>query len=185
MITLADWQRQAADASEREAANRAARRDGEWVEICAALARCAALSEAVCRQQAVKQLLNGWTQTQLGLMRASLQDQIALVRERLTQSVSAALADLLSEGIKRRAIEDFCVALKQLAGEELREGLAIRLPEDLRPAAEQRLLAHGLSARVILDDGPEISTQISGTRIKTSISAWTQELLGCIADVHG
>jgi hypothetical protein len=83
---------------------------------------------------------------------------------------------LLDEAMHKKAVDDFCLAMKQNITPALKQGLIVRSPDAVRAILDAALAKAGIEAEVQSSDGAEVETQIAGMVIETNISEWAARL---------
>ncbi|MGC5779433.1 hypothetical protein [Methylobacterium sp. NFXW15] len=94
----------------------------------------------------------------------------------LTQRIGRLLVPVLNDALRRRALDEFSVALGRLLAEPGQAAIRVSGPEDLLDALRKRL---GLQAEGVTFEpsaAPEVSVIADQTVLETRLAAWTRLL---------
>ena len=100
----------------------------------------------------------------------------------LTRRIGRLLVPVLTDALRRRAVDDLAQALGRLTADPNHAAIRVSGPEDLLAALGQRLGAQADGIAFAPGAAPEVSVVADQTVIETQLAAWTRLLAAAAAD---
>jgi hypothetical protein len=189
MKSFADWTREkvgnelrAITDAEAEIGRRAAREQDNSAaaellgDVSMALTDTVVASSELAMAQRMLINTRRWLDDQGNTWQGELESKLAQIDSLLSGKVAAVLLPLLDEAMQRKAVDDFCLALKQNITPALKQSLVIQAPEAMRELLEQALARTGVIAELEASADEEASAQFAGMVIETNLSEWAARL---------
>jgi hypothetical protein len=121
-----------------------------------------------------------WAKFQGELASQHIASRMDALEQMLARKVADTILPLFDEGMRARAVSDFCDVLKDHVTPTLREEIVIHAPAELHALLVTGLAGGGISARIEIAGDQDLRTQIAETRIETALAEWRQNLEGLL-----
>ena len=171
-------------AEDREALIAAAEARGREAGRVEALAEAEArlAAERAAFEERLAQARRDWSEDEGAALAAQLTAAFAGLDATLSERVARLLAPVLTEALRRQAVEALSQAVTRLLAEPQPAAISITGPEDLIAALSGRLA--GLSAAVAFtaSDATEVTVSAGETVIETELSAWGRLIAAAVAE---
>lgn len=171
----------AARLEEAEARGREAGRAQGLAEARAeAEAAMAAEREAFAAELAAERAR--WSESEAERLAAGFAAALRALDADLTQRIGRLLVPVLSDALRRRAVDDLAQALGRLTADPNHAAIRVSGPEDLLAALRRRLGDQADGIAFAPGAAPEVSVVADQTVIETQLAAWTRLLAAAAAD---
>ena len=125
-----------------------------------------------------------WCRDEAERLAQNLQKAFAHLSETLSQAFAEALAPLLGETVRDRAVMRFAEDVAKLAGRNAQPApIEVTGPEDLIDAL-RTALGEARGIRCTPSDAAELSASLHESHITTTINAWSQDLGKTLSEPH-
>jgi hypothetical protein len=125
-----------------------------------------------------------WTEAQADRLAAGIADGLRGIETRLAADVARVLIPFLEASMRQKAINDLTVTLREILAEGRNTGLTMTGPEDLLAMVRGRLGADAASVSYVVDEAADVHVAGGETFIETQLRAWTDRLLGALAETR-
>lgn len=139
-------------------------------------------AERVAFEERLRGARRDWVEAEGAALARGLNAAFAELDATLSQRVARLLAPVLTDALRRQAVDALSAAVTRLLAEPQPSAIAITGPEDLIAALSRRL--SGLSAAIAFTaaDVAEVTVCAGETVIETELSAWGRLIAAAVAE---
>lgn len=123
-----------------------------------------------------------WSESEAERLAAGFAAALRALDANLTRRIGRLLVPVLTDALRRRAVDDLAQALGRLTADPNHAAIRVSGPEDLLAALGQRLGAQADGIAFAPGAAPEVSVVADQTVIETQLAAWTRLLAAAAAD---
>lgn len=123
-----------------------------------------------------------WSESEAEQLAAGFAAALRALDADLTQRIGRLLVPVLSDALRRRAVDDLAQALGRLTADPNHAAIRVSGPEDLLAALRRRLGDQADGIAFASGAAPEVSVVADQTVIETQLAAWTRLLAAAAAD---
>ncbi|AWN37616.1 hypothetical protein [Methylobacterium radiodurans] len=123
-----------------------------------------------------------WSESEAEQLAAGFAAALRALDADLTRRIGRLLVPVLTDALRRRAVDDLAQALAKLTADPNHAAIRVSGPEDLLAALSHRLGPQAAGIAFAPGAAPEVSVVADQTVIETQLAAWTRLLAAAAAD---